>query len=124
MTTPERDYDDATNDYDRSNEHDRTTDVEARQLNDTGAAPTLVDGSGELFERWQRAQAAFVDAPRDAVQEAGAIVEDVLGRLGESFNTERSRLEASWQAGDEPSTEDLRIAIQRYRTFFERLLAA
>jgi hypothetical protein len=117
MTVPERDY-------------ERANDVEATRLNDTtrtsdtGAEPTLVEGSGELFERWQRAQAAFVDAPREAVQEAGAIVEDVLGRLGDSFGTERNRLEAAWESGGEPSTEDLRLALQRYRTFFERLLAA
>jgi hypothetical protein len=119
MTTPDRDHDDTT---DVETRH--TTDVESQRLHDTGAAPTLVEDSGELFERWQRAQAAFVDAPREAVQEAGTIVEDVLGRLRGSFDTERDRLEATWQAGDEPSTEDLRIAIQRYRTFFERLLAA
>ena len=112
MSMPERDYDQAT-------------DVESTRLDGTGTqSTTLVEGSGELYERWQRAQAGVVDAPREAVQEAGAIVEDVLGRLGESFGSERSRLEAAWEAGQEPSTEDLRVAIQRYRAFFERLLAA
>jgi hypothetical protein len=135
MTTPEHDYDpttdvgthpstDAETPQATDVEARDTTDVDADRLTDTEAAPTLVDGSGELFERWQRAQAAFVDAPREAVHEAGTIVEDVLGRLSKSFDTERSRLEQAWQAGEEPSTEDLRIAIQRYRTFFERLLAA
>jgi hypothetical protein len=111
MTVPERDY-------------EPVTDVETHRLDDTSGEPILVEGSGELYDRWQRAQAEFVDSPRQAVQEAGAIVEDVLGRLGESFGTERSRLEAAWESGGEPSTEDLRLAIQRYRTFFERLLAA
>ena len=112
MSMPERDYDQAT-------------EVESTRMDGTGTqSTTLVEGSRELYERWQRAQAGFVDAPREAVQEAGAIVEDVLGRLGESFGSERSRLEAAWEAGQEPSTEDLRVAIQRYRTFFERLLAA
>ncbi len=129
MHTPERPYDESSGydemrGSDETRGHDAVTDVEDRRLNDAGTGPTLVEGSGELFERWQRAQAAFVDAPREAVQEAGGIVQDVLGRLGESFNSERSRLEAAWQAGEEPSTEDLRIAIQRYRMFFERLLAA
>jgi hypothetical protein len=107
-------------------EHARepTADVETHQSDDAGTASTLVEDSDELLERWQRAQAAFVDSPREAVQEAGVIVEDVLGRLRESFDAERSRLEEAWQAGDEPSTEDLRVAIQRYRTFFDRLLAA
>ncbi|HEX6232975.1 MAG TPA: hypothetical protein VFZ63_07615 [Jiangellaceae bacterium] len=111
MTMPERDY-------------EPVTDVETQRLNDTGGGPTLVEDSGDLYDRWQRAQAGFVDSPREAVQEAGAIVEDVLGRLRESFGGERSRLEAAWESGGEPSTEDLRLAIQRYRTFFERLLAA
>jgi hypothetical protein len=117
MVTPERNYEQAD-------------DIEARQLNDatgeagTGDEPVLVEGSGDLLERWQRAQATFVDDPREAVQEAGAIVQDVLGRLDESFENERGRLESSWEAGDEPSTEDLRLALRRYRTFFERLLAA
>lgn len=135
MTTPERDYDPATDveshpstgaeTYPATDVEGRhTTDVESDRLTDTGAAPALVEGSGELFDRWQRAQAAFVDSPREAVREAGAIVEDVLGRLRNSFDTERNQLEAAWQAGEEPSTEDLRVAIQRYRTFFERLLSA
>ena len=121
MTMPDREPETTTTDV----EADRLDDTgRADRLDDTGREPTLVDGSDELFERWQRAQAAFVDAPRDAVREAGQIVEDVLGRLRESFGSERSRLEAAWDAGDEPSTEDLRLALRRYRTFFERLLAA
>lgn len=105
-------------------EDEATSGAREDSLDDAGAAPTLVEGSDELFDRWQRAQAGFVDAPRDAVQEAGEIVEDTLGRLRETFGSERDRLEAAWEAGDEPSTEDLRVALRRYRTFFERLLAA
>lgn len=135
MTTPERDYEStadvsahpstgAESPHTTDVESDRATSAQAHHGGDTGAGSTLVEDSGDLFERWQRAQAGFVDAPREAVHEAGTIVEDALGRLRESFDSERSRLEATWQAGDEPSTEDLRVAIQRYRTFFERLLAA
>ncbi len=135
MTTPERDYEstadvgahpstDSETPHLTDVESNRTTGAQGRHVDDTGAGSTLVEDSGDLFERWQRAQAGFVDAPRETVQEASAIVEDALGRLRESFDSERSRLEATWQAGDEPSTEDLRVAIQRYRTFFERLLAA
>jgi hypothetical protein len=91
---------------------------------DTGAAPTLVDGSGELFERWQRVQAGFVDSPRESVHEAGGIVEDVLSRLSNTFDSERRRLDDAWDSGGEPSTEELRMALRRYREFFERLLAA
>jgi|SRR5690606_38535613 len=91
---------------------------------DAGSRPALVDDSGELLERWQHVQAAFVDSPRDAVGEASAIVRDVLDRLSRSFDAERRRLDDAWESGGEPSTEDLRVALQRYRSFFERLLAA
>jgi hypothetical protein len=84
----------------------------------------LVDGSSELFERWQRVQSEFVDAPRESVHEAGGIVEDVLGRLSRTFEQERRQLDELWDSGEEPTTEELRRALRRYREFFERLLAA
>jgi hypothetical protein len=99
-------------------------DTSATGGSDIGAAPTLVDGSGELFERWQRVQAGFVDSPRESVHEAGGIVEDVLSRLSNTFDSERRRLDDAWDSGSEPSTEELRMALRRYREFFERLLAA
>lgn len=85
---------------------------------------SLLDGSSELLARWDRAQSMFVDDPRQAVDEAGALVVDVLARLERTFEGERGRLEATWQAGGEPSTEELRQSLRRYRDFFERLLAA
>jgi hypothetical protein len=99
-------------------------DASATGGSDTGATPTLVDGSGDLFERWQRVQAGFVDSPRESVHEAGGIVEDVLSRLSNTFDSERRRLDDAWDSGSEPSTEELRMALRRYREFFERLLAA
>ena len=42
--------------------------------------------------------------------------------LARSFNEARSSLEEQWSRGDDVSTEDLRITLQRYRSFFERLL--
>jgi hypothetical protein len=65
-----------------------------------------------------------VDEPRQAVQEGDELVAGVVQRLAESFATERSSLEQQWDRGDQVSTEDLRVALQRYRSFFERLLAA
>lgn len=91
---------------------------------DNGGRPQLLDDSGQLLERWQHVQAAFVDSPRDAVGEASDIVGDVLEKLSRSFDAERRRLDDEWEAGGEPSTEDLRLALRRYRAFFERLLAA
>jgi hypothetical protein len=68
-------------------------------------------------------QAAFVDDPRDCVQKADVLVSDVVDRLTAGFSQARSQLEEQWSRGEQVSTEDLRIALQRYRDFFERLLA-
>lgn len=76
-----------------------------------------------LRTRWKAIQTAFVDEPRDAVQQADGLVASAMQRLAEVFATERSKLEQQWDRGDNVSTEDLRVALQRYRTFFERLLS-
>lgn len=81
------------------------------------------DAVGELRGRWERIQTGFVDEPRRAVEEADALVADLMRRLAESFADERESLEAQWDRGDEISTEDLRVALQRYRSFFDRLLS-
>ena len=88
--------------------------------------PQLLDRaqSGELSERWSEIQTGFVDEPRRAVEEADALVADLMRRLAESFSQERQALEGQWDRGDEVSTEELRVALQRYRSFFDRLLAA
>jgi hypothetical protein len=72
--------------------------------------------------RWSEIQAGFVDEPRSAVQRADALVSDVINRIGDSFGRERAQLEQQWDRGDNVSTEDLRVALQRYRSFFSRLL--
>ena len=88
--------------------------------------PQLLDtaDSGELRERWGDIQTGFVDEPRRAVEEADALVAELMQRLAESFSRERQTLEEQWDRGDDVSTEDLRVALQRYRSFFDRLLAA
>lgn len=73
--------------------------------------------------QWDAIQTGFVDEPRKAVQEADALVALVMKRLSEVFTNERSSLERQWGKGDEISTEDLRVALRRYRSFFERLLS-
>ncbi len=78
----------------------------------------------ELRTRWSNVQTGFVDEPRKAVQEADNLVASVMKRLAEGFAAERSNLEKQWDRGDNVSTEDLRIALQRYRSFFDRLLNA
>jgi hypothetical protein len=78
----------------------------------------------DLRGRWGNVQASFVDEPRKAVQEADNLVASVMKRLAEGFAKERSTLEQQWDSGDNVSTEDLRVALQRYRSFFDRLLNA
>jgi hypothetical protein len=80
---------------------------------------------GEQFStRWQDIQARFVDDPRDSVTKADGLVADVIQRLAQRFAEQRHELEQDWSGGRDPSTEDLRKALQHYRTFFQRLLAA
>jgi hypothetical protein len=76
-----------------------------------------------LRARWDHVQASFVDDPRECVQKADGLVTDVVEQLTSSFTSARSRLEEQWARGDDASTEDLRVALTRYRDFFERLLA-
>jgi hypothetical protein len=90
------------------------------------SADQMLFRDGELTEmrsRWTEVQAAFVDDPRDCVQKADSLVADMVDRLTSGFAQARSGLEAQWSRGEQVSTEDLRIALQRYRAFFERLLA-
>lgn len=76
-----------------------------------------------LRSRWDEVQSGFVDDPRECVQKADDLVSDVVDRLTTGFSETRSRLEAQWARGEEASTEDLRLALKRYREFFQRLLA-
>ena len=87
------------------------------------------EAAGKRFQdRWLTIQTEFVDEPRDAVQKADGLVAEVLKQLTDTFAHEREELEAGWSGAadgsdQEISTEDLRQAIQRYRSFFNRLLA-
>ena len=76
-----------------------------------------------LRARWDSVQASFVDDPKECVQKADGLVSDVVDQLTSSFSHARSRLEEQWARGEDASTEDLRIALKRYREFFDRLLA-
>jgi hypothetical protein len=82
------------------------------------------DELGTYRSRWDQMQARFVDDPRGTVKEADALVNDLMQRLTQTFTDERSTLESQWSEGKDASTEDLRVAMQRYRSFFARLLAA
>ena len=99
--------------------------VKARSADDAGEATPLLPGeeSRQLQSRWDGIQASFVDEPRKAVEEADNLVANAMKRMAEVFANERGRLEGQWDRGDDVSTEDLRLALRRYRTFFARLLA-
>ena len=99
---------------------------------ETGTSTTYPETNQTLFadaeledlrSRWTEVQSAFVDDPRDCVQKADGLVADVVDKLTSGFSHARSQLEEQWDRGEEVSTEDLRIALMRYREFFERLLA-
>jgi hypothetical protein len=77
---------------------------------------------GDFRSQWSKVQTGFVDEPRRTVEDADKLVAAVMQRLAEGFANERSGLEKQWDQGDKVSTEDLRIALQRYRSFFDRLL--
>jgi hypothetical protein len=90
------------------------------------------DQSGQLFPttelndlraKWDKAQITFVDEPRTAVKQADELVATLVTRISEQFSATRTELEHQWDSGDNVSTEDLRQALRRYRSFFDRLLA-
>lgn len=94
-------------------------------------AATLDDGLEPLFEdeaarkfrsRWQVIQGKFVDDPRDSVKQADDLVADIIKSVTMSFADRRMGLEKQWNSGENISTEDMRVALKRYRSFFERLL--
>jgi len=90
----------------------------------TGTGPLLDTADTEGFRaRWTDVQTGFVDAPRRSVEQADALVAELMQHLAKSFADERSRLESQWDRGEDIPTDDLRDAFQRYRSFFERLLS-
>jgi hypothetical protein len=80
------------------------------------------DETQDLRTRWDQIQTGFVDEPRAAVKQADELVAQAMKRLAESFSGERGRLEQQWDRGDDVSTEELRQALRKYRSFFQRLL--
>jgi hypothetical protein len=104
---------------------DRDEDGDTTQEDDKTAVSLLPDSEAERFTtRWQEIQGSFVDEPRASVEQADALVADLMQRLASGFSDERQRLEDQWDRGDDVSTENLRVTLTRYRSFFDRLLAA
>jgi len=109
-----------------------------QSIGNDGAAPRTVSAAaleeetGPLFSngeakdlrsQWDTIQVGFVDEPRRAVEQADHLVAGTMKRLAEIFAEERGKLESQWDKGENVSTEDLRLALRRYRSFFSRLLA-
>lgn len=98
--------------------------VQGRDEGDAGAEPLFPSAeTQQLRDRWHSIQAGFVDEPRKAVEDADSLVAATMKRLAEIFANERDHLESQWDRGDDVSTEDLRVALRRYRSFFDRLLS-
>ena len=88
---------------------------------DRSREPLVPEPSG-YQSRWDTIQAGFVDEPRRSVADADALVAEVIDEITDAFAGARAALEAQWSEGGEASTEDLRQAFRRYRSFFQRLL--
>lgn len=87
------------------------------------ATPLFPEKQGQDFRsRWDQIQIGFVDEPRQAVEKADQLIADTMNQLTTIFSDEREKMESRWEHGDDVSTEDLRVALQRYRSFFYRLL--
>lgn len=114
----------AGDDRDETDSDDATSRGDDDIDEDEGPTPLFAAGdAGEYRSRWQEVQTQFVDDPRQAVERADTLVAELMQKLAETFASERSELERQWDRGGEVSTEDLRIALQRYRSFFDRLLS-
>jgi hypothetical protein len=87
-------------------------------------SPLFSDEEERNFrDRWKDIQTGFVDEPHRSVEQADELIAKLLQRLAESFSEQRSHLEQQWEKSDSASTEDLRLALRRYRSFFDRLLS-
>lgn len=103
---------------------DATSPARPRTTADESPTPLFAnDEADDYRHRWSDIQTGFVDEPRQAVERADELVASAIKRLAEIFATERSSLEAQWARGGDASTEDLRLALRRYRAFFDRLLS-
>jgi hypothetical protein len=91
---------------------------------DAKLAPLFTrDVATDFRSRWDLVQRSFVDGPREAVQAADELVAQVTKSLADTFANQRSELEQGLDQQEAATTENLRIALRQYRSFFERLLS-
>ena len=128
MTTEQREQAEQQEDAGLQEQAERETKAEEAERKEE---PETTDDGQKLFgddelqsfrSRWDEVQGRFVDEPRDSVQKADDLVSDLVDRLTSGFAKTRSGLEEQWNKGEDASTEDLRVALMRYRAFFQRLL--
>jgi hypothetical protein len=101
------------------------TPVDAPTAEPNGQAHPAFESRTDSFRaRWHEIQERFVDEPRQSVQEADHLVADVIRHINGALREERAKLEHDWHGENQPSTECLRLALRRYRSFFDRLLSA
>ncbi len=99
------------------------TAASGRTASGASQTPLLNPQDGTSFRtRWTEIQGTFVDDPRHSVEQADQLVAELMQNLAQTFNQEKNKLESEWERGQDVSTEDLRMALQRYRSFFDRLL--
>lgn len=100
------------------------TSAEGSATGDGRDVALLDPAEGARFrQRWSDVQARFVDDPQESVKTADGLVAELMQSLAQGFSQHKGRLESAWQRGGNPDTEDLRQALQRYRSFFDRLLS-
>ena len=80
------------------------------------------DEAEDYRSDWLEIQTRFIDDPRDAVDNADELVSDLMDTITSNLARQRDSLERQWGEGSEPSTEELRRSMMRYRSFFQRLL--
>jgi len=137
--TDEREFTDEQHDLPDAETHTETTDMGTEYTETVPAEPAHMGQSNgddaplELFgedeidrfrDEWRDLQGRFVDDPREAVQGADHLVAEVMKSLATTFTEHKHELEGQWQHGSEAQTEELRLALRRYRTFFNQLLNA
>ncbi|MGW6144925.1 hypothetical protein [Streptomyces sp. NPDC055140] len=107
----------------RSETEDEKTETNAPAEEEATQLLSAEDEEG-FRSRWQEIQSKFVDDPRDAVHSADTLVADVMQTLATTFAERKQELEEQWSRGERADTEDLRMALRHYRSFFNRLLTA
>lgn len=118
VDTPEEELENERHIEERIPENKTQTDTRNDEL-----VPLFEEDAARKFRsRWLAIQSKFVDDPGDSVKQADDLVADVIKNVTMNFANRRVSLEKQWNGGDNTSTEDLRIALKQYRSFFDRLL--